>query len=291
MAPLLLLIIPALASANIIISIQSSTSDSSINFRGFDSSIISDDERVTFGLTDEVLKTAAEKYSGGRPQDVFLHSPTPWGDLYKTYGWREIRRILKPVKATILDIQREDVVVSIKELDNNSSFSVKFDATDTSEVENLIKNKWHTAGVLSITEPISYKVNGAADFSYTSPWGIDNAEVKKLLIGAKSDVELSLEPGQIVTASLTAKEVTMTVQVDYTANLSGHVACNYPRKYKGHHFWRYEVNGLMGAGSLIRTVNCSDVINLKFYADPNIVVMNKKTKALISETPAMLSVV
>lgn len=286
MIPLLLFLLP-LASCHITISIRASNSSStsSITTRGNDAGIITDRERTTFGLTDEVLKNAAEKFSGGRPQDVFLHSPTPWNDLYTTYGWRQVHRILQPTKSHILDVQTSTDVINLKQLDNNSPAAIKFNASLLAEVENVVKNKWNKAGVLDIKDLISYNVDGSVVFAFTSPWGMDAIQSKKIIIGSDSNVELVLQPGDTVTASLSATKVTITFQIDYVANLSGHVACNYPKKYNGHHFWRYEINGLLAASNLIRSVNSSEVISVQFYTDASIIVANKATNAKITEVP------
>ena len=59
---------------------------SSVKVTGTVQHVITDEERQSFKLEDAQLKDAVKKYFGKRPNDAFLHSPTPWDDLYKTYG-------------------------------------------------------------------------------------------------------------------------------------------------------------------------------------------------------------
>src|SRR5947207_10532693 len=60
---------------------------SSVNATGSVQHVITDKEVTTFGIQDSPLKNAVGKYFGKNPNDAYLHSPTPWNDLYKTYGW------------------------------------------------------------------------------------------------------------------------------------------------------------------------------------------------------------
>ena len=39
--------------------------------------MITDEERTTFQLSDKQLKEDVEKYFGKKPDDAYLHSPTP----------------------------------------------------------------------------------------------------------------------------------------------------------------------------------------------------------------------
>lgn|SRR6218665_1059525 len=74
--------------------------------------IITDSERASFGIgSDDDLKRSVENYFGQRPNDAFLHSPTPWDDLYKRYGWAEVQRVIEPKKAEILEVATKPTVV------------------------------------------------------------------------------------------------------------------------------------------------------------------------------------
>ena len=56
--------------------------------------VITDEERTTFQLGDHQLKEDVGKYFGKEPNDAYLHSQTPWGDLYKRYNWLQVQTVV-----------------------------------------------------------------------------------------------------------------------------------------------------------------------------------------------------
>jgi len=64
---------------------------SSVRITGEEWHVINDNEANIFNITDKPLKEAVEKYFGKKPNDAYLHSPTPWNDLYKTYNWEQVK--------------------------------------------------------------------------------------------------------------------------------------------------------------------------------------------------------
>ena len=54
---------------------------SAVKVEGEMKHIITEVERGTFRLNDSRLKDAVDKSFGRRPNDAYLHSPTPWDDL------------------------------------------------------------------------------------------------------------------------------------------------------------------------------------------------------------------
>ena len=89
--------------------------------------IISDTERMTFHLSDYELKQAVGKYFGKNPDNAFLHSPTPWNDPYKTYGWDQVQTVLVPVSHQIVGVTTNSVAIKSQVFENYSSKSaIKF---------------------------------------------------------------------------------------------------------------------------------------------------------------------
>ncbi|XP_045532737.1 uncharacterized protein LOC123720242 [Pieris brassicae] len=83
--------------------------------------IISDMERRIFKLTEERLKDAVSVQFGQPPDDVFLKSPTPWGDLYTEYGWKEVTITAKPISSVVVSKEfRNQTVVKQKYINNTS---------------------------------------------------------------------------------------------------------------------------------------------------------------------------
>ena len=88
--------------------------------------VISDDERVTFGVGDNELKQAVDSYFGRRPNDAYLHSPTPWGDLYKRFSWEQVETVVVAESAQILEITSQPEIVKSETFENSSSYAADF---------------------------------------------------------------------------------------------------------------------------------------------------------------------
>lgn len=289
----LLLLVPVIyARIEVQINASSNEADSSINLSGSNVDIISDQERNTFQLSDSNLKNAVRDYFGSRPDDAYVKSPTPWGDLYQTYGWSQVSRSLTPQRARILEITSQPTIVLTQVLKNNSSKTATFSAKIQQDVENTVSSTWEKGGSLSVDQEIKYgfdikvfEVSGKTSFSYTSNWGQSVSKSESVTVGSESGVTITLEPNQSVTAELYATKGTMKIQVDYEATLSGSTAVNYAKTYKGHHFWALGINAVMSAGGLPRSVKSSEVISLGYYTDSRVVIRDSKTSKLLYSIP------
>ncbi|KAJ0170434.1 hypothetical protein K1T71_013805 [Dendrolimus kikuchii] len=287
-----LLLLP-LVDCRININIQASTSsnEATIEATGADSYIISDIERGTFKITDKDLKAAVTKYSGGKPSQVYVKSPTPWNDLYQTYNWNEVRRILEPDTARISSVTSQNVIVSKQEFVNNSTVTATFRTGISQEVNDIITNVWKKTGYLTVHQDITYSVSflapigGASRIIYQNLWGEERSERRKVLIGTSAAVDVLLQPGQSVMALLSANRGTLDVEIDYTANLDGDVACNYPKTYRGHHFWAYDINKVLEAAKLPKEVASKEVIRVKFYTDARITVLDRRYNSKLIDIP------
>ncbi|XP_049881987.1 spherulin-2A-like [Pectinophora gossypiella] len=288
----LLLLLPAFAYARISIDIQAGSNEQNakIEYLGSNVDIISDKERGTWQITDSKLKDAARAYSGGRPDDVYVRSPTPWNDLYTRYGWQQVQRTLLPRNARILGIKTEPVIVSTQEFVNNSTKKASYNAGITQSVEETVSNTWSKGGELTVGQEITYsikigvgEVGGTTSISYTSSWGEETTKSKSVTVGSQSGVTIDLDPGQSVQVTLSATRGTMEVQVDYTAHLDGFAACNYSGRYNGHYFWAYDINACLSAAGLPRSVDSSEVIKIGFYSDAKVEVSDKKSNKLLTQ--------
>jgi hypothetical protein len=289
----LLLLVPAI-SANIQVNVVAADNqaDSSVSLAGNNVGIISDTERNTFQLSDSNLKSAVEKYFGKRPDDVFVRSPTPWGDLYKTYGWQQVTTTLAPQRARILSLQSQPTIVMSQYFENNSSQSGEFSAKIFQSVANTVSSTWTTGGEVTVGQTIEYgfdikvfSVGGSTSFSYTSSWGKSVSKSETVTVGSESGVTITLEPGQRVVAELYATRGTMQIQVDYEATLSGYTAVNYSKPYQGHHFWALGINNVMSAGGLPRSSKSSEVLKMGYYTDSKVVIRDSKSKQILYTIP------
>ncbi|MHB8266477.1 MAG: hypothetical protein ACYDC7_11240 [Acidithiobacillus ferrivorans] len=269
----------------------SDESQSSVEISGSMQHVITDEEVETFHLNDEQLKQAVAAYFSKRPNDAYLHSPTPW-DLYKTYNWEQVQVILVPKKATILGITSAPVIVKDQEFVNNSGKKGTFTVGITHSVNNTTSSNWNTGGKLTIGQKISYGllVKGETSFSYEQSWGIGGQQSQSFTVGSSSGVTVNLDPGEAVLVQLTASQGVMRVRIDYLAYLIGGNAVNYDPIYgppgnpdDKHHFWCLPINDVMSAGKIENSMWSTEDIEVGYYSNAKIVLLDKKTKALIAE--------
>lgn len=265
---------------------------SSVNASGSEQHIITEEERKTFGLSDKPLKDAVAKYFGKAPNDAFLHSPTPWNDLYKTYGWPEVKTVVTAARAEIRGITYQPTIVARKTLVNNSTKKAKFDANISQQVSNTATHSWSYSNSIQVGQKINYKVTikkifdlgGETSFSYTRTWGEGGSESRTTTVGSASGVSVELEPGEAVEARLIAMRGVMQVRIFYQAHLEGMTAVNYNPTYKGHHFWALPIGSVMNAAGLQRDRQIIEDIEVGFYTDDRVEIIDTAgaVKAVIS---------
>ncbi|XP_026743579.1 spherulin-2A-like [Trichoplusia ni] len=288
------LLLPALVFAKIEVDITASDDEAQrqVHVSGSNVDIISDLEIDTFRLSEDNLKSAVRAYFGSEPDDVFVKSPTPWGDLYITNEWKQVTRVLKPVRATILSVVSKPMLVMSHEFNNTSSKQATYEARMRQEVENTVVSTWERSGEIAASNYIKYgldmkamAVAGQATISYVSRWGENVMKSQTVSVGSETAVTVTLEPNQKVTAKLYATRVSMKVQINYEASLLGSVAVNYADAYKGHHFWSFDINKVLAAGDMSRSINSSEVIETGFYADSKVVIHDAITDEVLYTLP------
>ena len=262
---------------NIKIIAGADVSSSSVQASGTVQHIITDEERTSFKLGDQHLKDAINKYFGKAPDDAFLHSPTPWEDLYKRYSWPEVQVVLVVESAEILGVTSEPVVVKTQEFKNSSNQKGSFNASITETVNNTTSSNWNTGGNLSVGQSLSYGVEfagtgakGETSISYSQSWGVGSQESKSITVGSTSGVSVDLAPGESVIAELSASRGVMKVRVKYKAYLTGVSAVNYDESFKDHHFWSMDINAIMNSAGLLNSIKSTEEIEIGYYSNSKI---------------------
>ncbi|XP_063630712.1 spherulin-2A-like [Cydia splendana] len=290
----LLLVLPALVHARINVEVsgkfENENSDMKVHYSGSQMDIISDQERDSFSLGDNNLKNAVNAYFGRRPNDAFLKSPTPWGDLYRTYNWNQVARTLVPKSGKVLKITSQPLIVMQQVFENNSTKPATFNVGISHSVENRVSSHWAKSAELSVEQEISYGIDievanlgGSTTFSYTSAWGIGAEKSEAVTIGATSSMEVLLQPGQSVTTELHATKGTIQIEMEYLASLSGAVAVNYDDVYRGHHYWALPVQTVMSHGGLKNEIMSREIIEIGFYSQSKVVVRDRKNSTKLME--------
>ncbi|XP_026324554.1 uncharacterized protein LOC113233615 [Hyposmocoma kahamanoa] len=286
MVAFLLLLLPALAIASIDIEITGQYDGDQpslkVYYSGSQADVISNEERKVFKLGDEELKNAVRNYFGKMPDSAYLRSPTPWGDLYSTYDWSQVIRTLVPKSARILKITSEPQIVMQQVFENNGSKPELFNMGIYQDVQETVSSSSSHPQELNIGQDISYGFeikplnhNGKTPFSYTSKYGLNYKKSRTVRVGATSSMNLLLQAGQAAMATLEATRVTITLEIEYEANLSGVVAVNYDETYKGHNFWGLDVRGVMEKGNLNNKVRSKEVIEINYYVTSKVSVFDR----------------
>lgn len=254
---------------------------SSIEVTGTVEHIITDKEVDTFRLHYEPLMKAAEKYDGRRPTDIYLHSPTPWGDLYKTYGWEQVKTTLKVIKSDIIEVTSNPTIVATKYLINNSEFEGKFDASIQESVANTTTTTWSDTHTLEISQSFTYSigflgtgVSGTTSMKYSGSWGKGGSESQTATVGSSQGASVTLKPKQSAVVELTASKGIMKVRIVYNASLSGFLAINYKKKHNDHHFWGYNVAEVMEAAGINNSLEFTEDIEIGYFSNARVELKN-----------------
>jgi hypothetical protein len=254
---------------------------SSVNASGSVEHVITDTEVKSFGIQDGPLKNAIGKYFGKNPNDAYLHSDTPWGDLYRTYNWPQVQTVLVVESATITGITSEPTIVATQVFSNNSNVKGTFNVGISQQVANTTSNTWSKTDTITVGQKITYKVGflgtgggGETSMTYAHSWGESKTETLAVTVGTSSGVSVVLDPGQSVTAQLTASRGVMKVRMVYKAYLIGVTAINYNPTYRDHHFWALDIAGVMAAGGIQDVQRVTEDIQIGFYANSKIQLIN-----------------
>lgn len=259
----------------------SDKNSSSVKATGRVQEVITDADRKAFNIEDSSLKNAVDKYFGKKPNDAYVKSKTPWGDLYTKYSWNQVERVTEVHSAKIVEITSNPSILSTKTLTNNSSVTATFDASISETVSNTTESNWSEEDSVSVSQSFSYDVSflgsgggGETSFEYTHTWGQGGSESQSIDVGSQQGVSVTLEPGQSVVANLNASRGTMKIEIVYKVYLTGTTAINYNPKYKGHHFWDLGISGVMRSGGLSNEILVTETIELGYYSNGEVVLGN-----------------
>lgn len=89
---------------------------------------------------------------------MYVKRPTPWEDVYKKFGWKEVQRTLRPVSAKILFITSKPEAVATAEYVIHSNYTAKYNSELTQAVEETVGNSWSKGGELTIGQDINYSI-------------------------------------------------------------------------------------------------------------------------------------
>lgn len=245
-----------------------------IQTSGTDKAIVTDSERISFNISDEIIKDCVKEYLGGRPDDAFIHGPTPWGDLYKTYGWSEAYRVLRPISSRIVSVASSPQMLKQQFIETNKTTEIGLSQT----IYNRFTTKWTDALDITVKQ-INCHIN-VDNFkkSYKSALGKNRKQLKPVKIGVSITDVVYFEP---VVVELYATLVSVKTEVVYQASLWGNFVLNYERKFRGHHFYSPNLEDIMLNCGLSNSLQVKEIIDVGFYMDAKIVVKNKSNGLMV----------
>lgn len=266
------------------ISTDSNNKEVSIDYSGSEISVITEKEIDLFKIDTENLGKAFQKHYGKVPNNFYLKSPTPWGDLYKTYKWEEVTRVLTVESAKVKSNVKNPVIVLTQDFVNLSNNTIKVNTGISHTVENSFTTSWSKDQEFTVSQEFEYNVNfifaqvqGTTAFSYTSIWGVGTEKSETKTIGSTTGMETELTPGQAVTAILSANAGVLEIEVAYKMFLRGTVACNFKKEFRGHHFWGPSIQNVMANGGIENEVTIYETMKLGYHIDASLEVFDKFT--------------
>ena len=251
---------------------------SSVSVTGSITHVITDSERQLFGITDAPLKNAVGKYFGKNPKDAYVRSPTPWNDLYKTYGWNQVTTVLTVTSATITGVTSKPSIIAQKSLVNDSPVKATFNTAIQESVTDTVETSWSETFGISFEQMFKYEVGflgagggGETKFGFSAQFGRGASKSTAVQVGSSSSVEVELEPNKEVSAVLTATRSVLNARITYTASLTGYAAVNYNPRHKRHHFWALPIDAVMRASGLSNTRQITEDIQIGYYSNGKVV--------------------
>lgn len=224
--------------------------------------------------------------------------------MYRERKWSHVKRILYPIKAEVVSIRSEPVIVSIQTFSNHFSHTATYKAGISSEIKNSITSSWFDSQSLTRGSQISYGINfkvpgsngselsagisTSDSLSFTTNWGVTSFEEKATTVASSSEVSVELDPGQEAVAALTATKGSMEVQIDYVASLKGDVAAKFSYPQRGRYYWRVDINTLLSAIDMPIHIFSRQILKIGYYSEAKVTLTDKHSKKMLYEGPAVV---
>lgn len=261
---------------------------SSVKVTGSVQHVITDEERKSFKMEDAQLKDGVGKFLGKRPKDAYLHSPTPWGDLYKKNSWHQVQTVLVVESAEILEITSTPTILDTHTFTNSSSiddpaYTVKISET----IQKTTSTNWTMSETISVDQKFTYNVGflgtgggGETSLSFSGSFGQGGEESKSVSVGSECSLTVDLKSNQSVVAELSASRGVMKVRIRYKAHLTGNTAVNYNPPHRGHHFWNCDIGSVMSAADVPNSLEFTEDIEVGYYSNGKIVLKDGNTGSI-----------
>ncbi|KAJ7560809.1 hypothetical protein O6H91_03G000400 [Diphasiastrum complanatum] len=255
--------------------------------------VITDAEVKSFGIHDYALKNAVRADFGKQPNDAYLKSPTPWNDLYKTYGWLQVQTVLVVRSSTITENNSQPVALDYQDFVNNSNEEATYTANMSCQKTNSTSTNWSNTHSINFEQKINYsiefgeiakaKLGGETSLSYQYAFGEGGSKSTTTTLTSGSEVTVKVSPGKTKHAILKATKGQMKIRIVYDAYLTGDTAINYDPPHKGHHFWALDIGSVMSSGSITNKKTITEDIVLNYYSHSTVEVGDGPAKKQVKQ--------
>ncbi|GEM_PF-846795 len=256
------------------ISVTNTQEDSQVSIFGNAVAVISDTEIETFGLGLHNLTSAVNAYFGKTPNDAYLRSPTPWGDLYTTNKWPQVQRKFTFQSADITSFSSSRVVIDSQSIVNNTNGLITTNIGMTKIVDFQCSATWSGESGISLAAHIPVQIQAEHDletysFTFSDAFYQNSQNSKAVPFNAQylayaAQVETSTE------AYLVVDRYTMTVHCVFVSSLIGDVAVNYNPTYQSHHFWPLPIESVMHTAGMPTFFTTELTFLITYYFNPRI---------------------
>ncbi|XP_049882320.1 uncharacterized protein LOC126378166 [Pectinophora gossypiella] len=287
------LLLPIYAFASIKLYIKASSPErGDIEFIGANVDVVGDEDFGTFSFIEDSFKEAVMTYSGEAPAEVYVRNPSDdnaeFRDLYLSNNWNPVTRSIIPTTGSLINYSVEPIIKASEVFYNEKPERIthKFEIEGVyvksvtaywQNQEYYTRNELQLMSLSRSDNTIVYVV----DFGVNDVEEIEQVNFEERFKGnvdwkKESNVhqvlDLELDEGQQLEATMKATRYTFDFQVNYTVSFGGDVACYYPNGHKGRDFWAYDINEVLRAAEMKTTLEWTENIQVTYDSDPQFAV-------------------
>jgi hypothetical protein len=260
---------------------------------GRDAQLITQEERETFGVTDEPLLKAIGLFRGRVPDQVHLRNHR----FFDQYQWTKTHRVLEPTSIEVVSLEMQPVALATSRYENlRGSQPVTYSGSLSYAGVVTASTNWSQLSKLSLTQKFIYKIGvpgteigGETHLGFEASYGTSASQTRTTTITTANAISLVVDPGCRAKAVLSARKGVLKVKVTYRAYLEGDAYYDYSDTHEDHHRWATPIESLMEAGGISNSQYVSEVLEIGFYADGRVTVSDEDKGDEMSVTPATLT--
>ena len=232
--------------------------DTQIKATGSSQVFLTAESAAKWGLDQNTLRWMLSKYANslgenrvpfgvgfgdGTAQSVPM---LPWGGsgqpgvpnwVRKDVMWANVK--IKPTGARVVSFTSSPDIQDSQVLDaRQAAEPIDFDVKINDSVKNTSESSWHRDFDVGVSTTIGVKVSeggveASAEFSMhmDTSWGKGGSVSKEVEVGSELGAHVTLQPGQLQVAALSAYRGSLIAQVDLVAEISGYVMAQWCEKH------------------------------------------------------------